>query len=76
MSNKKKPRNPDHVRRINMPAPNNEVIEERIISLLQPAVFGQKWYARLLGLRDRLLGYSVMIASVLTMLWRQVPLSL
>jgi len=73
MSNKKKPRNPDHVRRINMPAPNNEVIEERIISLLQPAVFGQKWYARLLGLRDRLLGYSVMIASVLTMLWRQVP---
>lgn len=73
MSNKKKPRNPDHVRRINMPAPNNKVIEERIMSLLQPAVFGQKWYARLLGLRDRLLGYSVMIAAVLTMLWRQVP---
>ena len=73
MNNKKKPRNPDHVRRINMPAPNNEVIEERIISLLQPAVFGQRWYARLLGLRDRLLGYSVMIAAVLTLLWRQAP---
>jgi len=28
MSNKKKPRNPDHVRRINMPAPNNEVMDE------------------------------------------------
>ena len=73
MNNKKKPRNSDHVRRINMPAPNNEVIEERIISLLQPAVFGQRWYARLLGLRDRLLGYSVMIAAVLTLLWRQAP---
>jgi hypothetical protein len=73
MNNKKKPRNPDHVRRINMPAPNNEVIEERIISLVQPAVFGQGWYARLLGLRDRLLGYQVMIAAVLTLLWRQVP---
>jgi hypothetical protein len=34
MNNKKKSRNPDHVRRINMPAPNNEVIEDRIISLV------------------------------------------
>jgi hypothetical protein len=61
------------VRRTNRPGPDNEVIQERIKSLLTPSVFGQLAYYRHLGLRGRLLSLPVMVAAVLTMLWRQVP---
>ena len=73
MSKVKKPRNADHVRRKNAPTPSDEVIEERLKSLLEPAVLGQQGYARLLGLRERILSFPVMVAAVLTLLWRQVP---
>lgn len=73
MSKAKKPRNADHVRCKNAPAPSNEVIEERLKSLLMPAILGQQGYARLLGLRERILSFPVMVAAVLTLLWRQVP---
>ena len=73
MSKSSKPSNPDHVRRTNRPSPNNEVIEERLQSLLKPAVFGQLAYYRSLGLRSRILSLPVMITAVLTLLWRQVP---
>ena len=73
MSKSTKPRNPDHVRRINRPSPDNEVIQERLKSLLTPAVFGQMAYYRDLGLRNRILGLPVMVAAVLMILWRQVP---
>jgi hypothetical protein len=73
MSKQNNPRNPDHVRRINRPSPDNEVIQERLKSLLTPAVFGQLAYYRSLGLRSRLLGLPVMVAGVLMLLWRQVP---
>jgi len=73
MSKSTKPRNADHVRRRNAPTPSNEVIEERLKSLLSPAILGQQGYARLLGLRDRILSFPVMVAAVLTLLWRQVP---
>jgi hypothetical protein len=49
------------------------VIEERLQTLLTPAVLGQQGYARLLGVRDRILSFPVMVAAVLTLLWRQVP---
>lgn len=73
MSQSTKPRNPDHVRRTNRPSPDNEVIHERIKSLLTPAVFGQLAYYRSLGLRGRILSLPVMVAAVLMMVWRQVP---
>jgi Transposase DDE domain len=73
MSKQDKPRNPDHVRRTNRPSPDNEVIQERVKSLLTPFVFGQLAYYRSLGLRGRLLSLPVMVAAVLMMLWRQVP---
>jgi hypothetical protein len=73
MSKVKKPRNADHVRRKNAPTPSDEVIEARLKSLLEPAVLGQQGYARLLGLRERILSFPVMVAAVLTLLWRQVP---
>jgi Transposase DDE domain len=73
MSKVKKPRNADHVRRKNAPTPSDEVIEARLKSLLEPVVLGQQGYARLLGLRERILSFPVMVAAVLTLLWRQVP---
>jgi hypothetical protein len=73
MSKVKKPRNADHVRRKNAPTPSDEVIEARLESLLEPAVLGQQGYARLLGLRERILSFPVRVAAVLTLLWRQVP---
>jgi hypothetical protein len=73
MSKQNTPRNPDHVRRTNRPSPDNEVIQERVKSLLTPSVFGQLAYYRSLGLRGRLLSLPVMVAAVLMMLWRQIP---
>lgn len=69
----KKPRNADHVRRKNAPQLSNQAFEERLASLLTPAVLGQQGYAKTLGLRDRILSFPVMVAAVLTLLWRQVP---
>jgi len=73
MSKSTKRRNPDHVRRTNRPSPDNEVIQERLKSLLTPAVFGQLAHYRALGLRARILSLPVMVAAVLMILWRQIP---
>lgn len=69
----KRKRNPDHVRRRNKPSVNNEAIENRLKALLSPAVFSQLAYYRQLGMRDRILTLPLMVAAVLTILWRQVP---
>ena len=53
MNKVKKPRNADHVRRKNAPTPSDEVIEERLKSLLEPAILGQQGYARLLRVLSR-----------------------
>lgn len=73
MNNQAKPRNPDHVRRHGVPAPDNGVIAEHIEELVLPVVVGQLAYFRSLGLRGRILSLPVMVAAVLTLLWRQVP---
>lgn len=69
----KKPRNPDHVRRRNVPSVDNQEVESRIKELLMPAVWQQAAYYRQLGLRDRILNLPLMVALVLTLLWQQVP---
>lgn len=56
-----------------MPSVNNEEIERRLQELLTPAVFSQLSYYRQLKMRARILTLPVMVALVLTMLWRQVP---
>lgn len=66
-------RNPDHVRRHNQPSPNNEAIANQLEALLSPAIAAQQAYYRSLGLRDRILTLPLMMAVVLTLLWRQVP---
>lgn len=64
-------RNPDHVQRHNTPSPNNEVIANQLEALLTPAIFAQQGYYRQLGLRERILNLSLMVAAVLTLLWRR-----
>jgi len=71
MSNKKI--NPDHVRRRNRPSANDEVIEKQFKELLSPSVFSQESYYRSLGMRSRILNLPLMVASILTLIWRQVP---
>ncbi|HAG81210.1 MAG TPA: IS4 family transposase [Cyanobacteria bacterium UBA12227] len=66
-------RHRDHGKRHNTPSPNNQVIAEHLEQLLTPAIFTQQAYYRQLGLRDRILNLSLMVAAVLTLLWRQVP---
>jgi hypothetical protein len=70
---KRKTRNPDHVRRKNVPGPDNEAIEAQLTDLVSPAVANQLAYYRQLGLRSRILNLPLMVAAVLTILWRQVP---
>jgi hypothetical protein len=69
----KKPRNPDHVRRRNTPQADNEAITAHLQDLLSPAIYAQSAYYRSLGLRERVLNLGLMVAAVLTLIWRQVP---
>lgn len=69
----KKPRNPDHVRRRSSPQALYEAITEHLQELLSPGIYSQSAYYRSLGLRDRILTLPLMIAAVLTLIWRQVP---
>lgn len=69
----KKPRNPDHVRRRNTPLADNEAITAHLQDLLSPAIYAQSTYYRSLGLRERVLNLGLMVAAVLTLIWRQVP---
>ena len=50
----------------------DEAISAQISALLTPALAKQKKYCRQLGLRDRILTLPLMVAAVLTMLWRDV----
>jgi hypothetical protein len=73
MANHKKPRNPDHVRRVNVPGPRDETLQAQFKELLSPAIYAQMAYYRSLKLRDRILGLPLMIAAILALLWRQIP---
>ena len=66
-------RNSDHAQRHNTPTINNVAIANHLEALLTPAIFAQQKYYKQLGLRDRILNLSLMVAAVLTLLWRQVP---
>ena len=64
--------NRDHAKRQQRPMMEDEVISEKLEALLIPALASQKKYCRTLGLRDRILTLPLMVAAVLTMLWRDV----
>lgn len=73
MAKKSKRSNRDHAHKQQCPTRNNEAVAEQLQALLTPAVNNQRLYFRVLGLRNRILNLSLMLAAVLTILWRQVP---
>src|SRR6266496_635916 len=61
-------------RRTHLPAaPPDPVVAAHLTQLLHPATLAQLDHFRALGLRERLLTLPVMVALVVTMLWRQIP---
>jgi len=64
---------PDHARKRHHPHVEDSVIAEQLNNLVKPAVYAQMGYYRQLGLRERLLTLPLMVAAVLTLIWRQVP---
>ena len=63
----------EHVRRMNMPGPSDEVVTKRLTSLVKPAALSRVRSFIDAGFRNRKLGVVVMVAVVLAMLWQQVP---
>ena len=70
---KRRTGNPDHIRDRNLPAPESEAIAKRLQELLTPLVYHQLNNYQQMGLRARILGLPLMVAAVLTLIWRQVP---
>jgi len=53
-------------------APSDAAVEARLTALIHPLTLGQVAHYHDLGLRDRVLSLPVMVALVLSMIWRQV----
>jgi len=53
-------------------APPPEAVEQRLTELIAPATFAQVAHYQSLGLRARTLTLPVMVAFVLSLLWRQI----
>lgn len=63
----------DHARNRSHPNVDNQAIAQQLEDLVKPCVYHQLAYYRSLGMRERILSLPLMIAAVLTLLWRQVP---
>jgi hypothetical protein len=63
----------DHARPRHHPHSIDPVIHEHLITLVSPATLAVADQYRRLGLRERILTLPVMVALVLTLIWRQVP---
>ena len=82
MSEEKQPRKNSSVRhtraiqknRVSHPitAPSDEQIRERIQEMVLPETLAQVSYFHSLGLRERTLGFVVMVAFVLELIWRHI----
>lgn len=66
MAKKSKRSNRDHAHKQQCPGRSNQAIAEQLQALLTPTVNNQQLYFRQLGLRNRILNLSLMVA-VLTM---------
>src|SRR5919206_760729 len=53
-------------------APPDPVVAARLTELIRPATLAQLDHFRQLGLRERVLTLPVMVALVLSMIWRQI----
>ena len=63
----------DHARNRTHPNVNNKAISQQLEYLVKPCVYQQLTYYRSLGMRGRILSLPLMLAAVLTLVWRQVP---
>jgi len=82
MSGEKQPRKASSVRHTraierdhskhSITAPTAAQIRERLTEIVHPATLEQVGYFHRLGLRERTLGFVVMVAFVLEMIWRQI----
>lgn len=63
----------DHARNRTHPNIDNEAISRQLENLVKPCVYNQLAYYRSLGMRERILSLPLMLAAVLTLVWRQVP---
>jgi hypothetical protein len=63
----------DHARPRTVPAPAAPAVEAHLQDLLAPLTAQLHAEYRRLGLRSRLLSLPVMVALVVTLIWRQVP---
>jgi hypothetical protein len=65
--------NRDHAQKKHHPLMENEAIADHLSELLTPSIFNQEALFHHLGLRNRILNLPLMIAAILTLLWRNVP---
>ena len=63
----------DHTRNRTHPNLDNKVISQQLEDLVKPCVYNQLAYYRGLQMRARILSLPLMLAAVLTLVWRQVP---
>jgi hypothetical protein len=63
----------DHARVRSQPNIDNQVIAKQLEDVVKPCVYEQLAYYRSLGMRERILSLPLMLAAVLTLVWRQVP---
>lgn len=69
---KTKTTNRDHSKRQQRPMMEDEAIAAQLSELVTPALITQEKYYRTLGMRDRILNLPLMVAAVLTLIWRDV----
>jgi hypothetical protein len=70
---KSKRLNRDHAKKTQRPMVEDQAIAEHLTALLTPVITSQSRFFRDLKLRARVLTLPVMVAAVLTLLWRDVP---
>ena len=71
MSNKNRiHRNPDFRHRFEMPVPSIDEVEKKIKELLSTDIF---LCLRKIKLRDRILTFPVIVAIVMSLVWRKIP---
>ena len=63
----------DHARNRTHPNVDNQAISQQLEDLVSPCVYNQLAYYRSLEMRVRILSLPLMLAAVLTLVWRQVP---
>lgn len=64
--------NRSHAKKTTRPMVEDQEIASQLSALLTPAITSQENYYRQLGLRGRILNLPLMVAAVLTLLWRGV----